>query len=126
MGNSAQEHRVAIGLSALMMSSSMWSPCTVAYKVTRNERGPDHHTSGLNWSTHILLLVTLLAAVQLWHLMTVTEIGNSIQQLPLCSLKGTLCSLEDAVSERIAGQVRVLLLLSGNVRGTLALTWRTP
>ena len=113
MGNSAQEHRVAIGLYAGRMTSSSWSPGTGAYKVNRSGRGPV--ISGLDWSTPLLLILTLMATTQLWHLLSASEIGDSSQHLSLSSLQGTLCSLEDAVSERTAGQIRALLLLLGNV-----------
>ena len=118
MGNSAQEHRVVTGLFAGKMSCSTWSTCTGALKVPRRGRGPDSASTSISssWWPLLLLLVTLVALVQVCHHLTAPEIkDNPFLPSLQASQKGTLFVEESAVCDRTAGQVRVLLMLSGNV-----------
>ena len=114
MGNSVQAHRVAIGLFACRMSSSSWSSSTGAYKMSRLVH--DQETYLLSWQKLLLVVVTLGSLVHAWNQLTLP--GHHHQPIELLSQGsrvGTVFDIGESVMERTAGQVRMLLLLSGNV-----------
>ena len=118
MGNSAMDHRVQIGLFAGRMCSSSWSTSTGAFKVsgTRPESDPD---SSRRFLLNLLFVVgTIGIMVGVWNHITVPISGlccvSSSCISPPASQGGTLTEVE-VVIERTAGQVRRLLLMSGNI-----------
>lgn len=118
MGNSAMDHRVQIGLFAGRMCSSSWSPSTGAFKVsgTRPESDPD---SARSFLLNVLLVVgTLGLMVGVWNHITVPISGLRCVSTscisPPASQLGTLTEVE-VVMERTAGQVKRLIMMSGNV-----------
>ena len=115
MGNSAQEHRVVTGLFAGRMSSANWTHSTGSYKAYKRKRKLDADPR-FCWSLIMLLLVIIVTTVQLWHLMLSPSLSlhTSLQSVTYDS-----DVLENPVSERTAGQIKVLLLLSGNIERKL-------
>jgi hypothetical protein len=111
MGNSAQDHRIAIGLYAGRMSCSSWSPRTGAYNVSSSEPSLDPNIPRI--SGVLLLLVALGFFAFTWKLI-VEPISPQkyCQELRFCCGTQTE-SAEFVVVERTAGEVRMLLLLSG-------------
>ena len=114
MGNSAIEHRVVTGLFAGRMNSSSWSPRTGCFKMKKCGRGPDNNpVSGSLWQSLLLVIMIMGSGAHMWSMMSVppAELTTSTKG----PLSGTTWVVEAGVRERTAGQVRVLLMLSGNV-----------
>ena len=116
MGNSAQDHRAVTGLYAGRLCSSSWAPCTGAFKVRGGT--PDQPDSTLlpRWPSILLIAVVLLSVAQLGNLYFAHNTGVLTSSLP-CPQEygGTEYSVAESTEERTAGQIRMLLLLSGNV-----------
>ena len=77
-------------------------------------RGPDNTPlSGSLWQSLLLVIMVMGSGAQMWSMMSVPP-----AELPTSAkgpLSGTIWVVEAGVRERTAGQVRVLLMLSGNV-----------
>ena len=68
MGNSAQAHRVVIGLFAGRMSRSSWSSCTGAYKMSRVI--PHQESFLFSFQKLLLVVVAVVTLVHVWNKLT--------------------------------------------------------
>ena len=77
MGNSAQDHRVMIGMFAGRMSSSSGSSCTGSYKLSGRRPDPDPEVTwpknGMLTTVRLMVLVTILIFLVI---NTLTEVVN--------------------------------------------------
>ena len=116
MGNSAQDHRVAIGIFAGRLCCPSWSPCTGAFTVHDLALDPDPDPEKPVFLPRLLgTLVILASLMQLWSSSTSHSGHNATLDQNFPTMTGTYSQYDDVVMERTAGHIRMLLLMSGNV-----------
>ena len=115
MGSSAIEYSVVTGLFAGRMNSSSWLPRTGCFKMKKCGRGPDNTSQcGPLWQTMLVIMI-LGSGAHMWGMLSAPQNEDTTSMNMKGRLSGTVWAMEAGVRERTAGQVRVLLMLSGNV-----------
>ena len=114
MGNSAQDHRLKIGPFAGRMCSSSWSPCTGSFRVKRRKREPNIACWSTSWYSVPIVVMMTLVTFAMWPLLVPETVATSSYKFSP-NLRRTVSAVETGVCERTAGQMRQLLIMSGDV-----------